>query len=50
MNVRHWLKKAEEYYTLEDHASDYAQIVQDMSELYKLLAFYEDDESRYITF
>ncbi|CAH0386641.1 unnamed protein product [Bemisia tabaci] len=46
MNVRHWLKKAEEYYTLEDHASDYAQIVQDMSELYKLLAFYEDDESR----
>jgi len=42
-----WLTKAKEYYTLEEHASDCVQIVQDLSQLYKYLAFFEEDEERY---
>lgn len=41
-----WLTKAKEYYTLDEHASDCVQIVQDLSQLYKYLAFFEEDEER----
>ncbi|KAG7209575.1 hypothetical protein KM043_015652 [Ampulex compressa] len=34
------------YYTLEDHASDYVSIVQDISQAYKNLSFFEEDEGR----
>lgn len=46
LNTQTWLNEAEKYYTLENHASDYVQIVQDTSQLYNLLAFYEDDPER----
>ncbi|TGZ52662.1 hypothetical protein DBV15_07720 [Temnothorax longispinosus] len=38
LNVRKWLDKAKEYYTFENHASDYAWIAQDLSQAYKFLA------------
>ncbi|GLH13242.1 KIF1-binding protein [Gryllus bimaculatus] len=43
---RNWLSNAQTYYTKESHASDYVQIVQDMSQLYKNLIFFEDDKER----
>ncbi|XP_024884804.1 KIF1-binding protein homolog [Temnothorax curvispinosus] len=46
LNVRKWLDKAKEYYTFENHASDYAWIAQDLSQAYKFLAFFEDNEDR----
>ncbi|KAL0120126.1 hypothetical protein PUN28_008053 [Cardiocondyla obscurior] len=46
LNVRKWLDKAKEYYTFENHASDYAWISQDLSQAYKCLVFYEDNEDR----
>jgi len=46
LNVRKWLDKAKEYYTFENHASDYAWIAQDLSQAYKHLAFFEDNEDR----
>ncbi|KYM97243.1 KIF1-binding protein like protein [Cyphomyrmex costatus] len=46
LNVRKWLDKAKEYYTFDCHASHYAWIVQDLSQAYKFLAFFEDDEDR----
>ncbi|CAH1404386.1 unnamed protein product [Nezara viridula] len=39
-----WLNLAKGYYTLEDHASEHAAIVQDSSKLYHLLSFYQADE------
>lgn len=46
LNAQQWLNKAKEYYTLEDHASDHVQILQDMSQMYKHLAFFEEDDER----
>ncbi|XP_014208398.1 KIF1-binding protein homolog [Copidosoma floridanum] len=46
LNVQKWLNDAKSYYTMENHASDYVQIVQDISQLYKYLTFFEDDEDR----
>ncbi|XP_011881743.1 PREDICTED: KIF1-binding protein homolog [Vollenhovia emeryi] len=46
LNVRKWLAEAKEYYTFENHASDYAWIAQDLSQAFKLLAFFEDNEDR----
>lgn len=46
LNIRKWLDKAKEYYTFENHASDYAWIAQDLSQAYKYLAFFEDNEDR----
>lgn len=40
------LNKAKEYYSLEDHASDHVQVVQDHSQLYKHLSSFEEDEER----
>ncbi|XP_042237944.1 KIF-binding protein-like isoform X2 [Homarus americanus] len=41
-----WLTTARQYYTLEDHASDHVSISQEMSHLYKALAFFEPSEER----
>jgi len=46
LNVCKWLDKAKVYYTFENHASDYVYIAQDISQAYKYLAFYEDNEDR----
>ncbi|XP_053989058.1 KIF-binding protein [Hylaeus volcanicus] len=46
LNVQKWLDQAKSYYTLEDHASDHIAIVQDVSQAYMYLAFFEEDEDR----
>lgn len=42
-----WLKKAKVFYTLQDHPMEYVNTVLDLSELYRYLAFYEEDIERY---
>ncbi|PSN57546.1 KIF1-binding protein [Blattella germanica] len=46
LHAQMWLNKAKKYYTLDGHASDCVQIIQDISQLYKYLAFFEEDEER----
>ncbi|EDO30384.1 predicted protein, partial [Nematostella vectensis] len=41
-----WLTQAKEYYELDGHVSDYVQIEQDVSQLYKELAKLETDKER----
>ncbi|KAK3747929.1 hypothetical protein QZH41_008848 [Actinostola sp. cb2023] len=41
-----WLNQAKEYYLLDGHVSDFVQIQQDVSQFYKLVAFFEDDKDR----
>ncbi|XP_012270825.1 KIF1-binding protein homolog [Orussus abietinus] len=43
-----WLKKAKDFYTLREHPVEYVNAILDLSELYRYLAFYEEDiESQY---
>lgn len=44
--AKQWIDKATSYYTMENLASDHIQIMQDASQLYKSLAFFEDDSER----
>ncbi|XP_044018920.1 KIF-binding protein-like [Aphidius gifuensis] len=44
LNVQKWLDEAKKYYALETHASDYIAIIQDISQSYKYLAFFENDD------
>lgn len=46
LNAKDWLEKAKEYYTMEHHASDAVEIIQDTSRLYQSLIFFEEDEDR----
>ncbi|XP_032687373.1 KIF-binding protein-like [Odontomachus brunneus] len=46
LNVQKWLDEAKTYYTLDSHASDYARIIQDVSQVYRYLSFYELHEDR----
>ncbi|XP_059477550.1 KIF-binding protein [Neocloeon triangulifer] len=46
LNAKEWLDKAKSYYTMENHASDAVEIMQDMSRLYQNLIFFEEDEDR----
>ncbi|XP_029041559.2 KIF-binding protein [Osmia bicornis bicornis] len=46
INVQKWLEQAKSYYTLENHASDHIQIIQDISQAYRYLAFFEEQEDR----
>jgi len=48
INAKEWLDSAKDYYTMENHASDAVEIIQDMSRLYQALLFFEDDEDRCI--
>lgn len=41
-----WLNKAKEYYKLDTLASDYIELIQDSSQSYSYLAFFEDDDER----
>ncbi|KAH1027145.1 KIF-binding protein [Dendroctonus ponderosae] len=43
LQTQEWIKLAEEYYTLETLASDYIEIVQDHTQLYLNLLFFEDN-------
>ncbi|KAJ8676390.1 hypothetical protein QAD02_012177 [Eretmocerus hayati] len=46
LNIQKWLNDAKLFYNLETQASDYVQIIQDMSQSYKYLAFFEENEDR----
>lgn len=46
LNAQKWLEQANAYYTLDNHASDYVLIAQDMSQAYKYLSFFEEHEDR----
>lgn len=41
-----WLNKAKEYYKLDTLASDYIELIQDSSQSYSYLAFFEEDDER----
>ncbi|CAK1600688.1 unnamed protein product [Parnassius mnemosyne] len=46
LNCQTWLNKAKEYYKLESLASDYIELIQDSSQSYAYLAFFEEDDER----
>ena len=46
LSVVKWLDAAKEYYVINEHCTDYVEIVQDNSKAYKLLAFYDLDFER----
>lgn len=46
LNAQKWLEQAKTYYSLENHASDHVLIVQDISQAYKYLSFFEEQEDR----
>lgn len=48
LNCQQWINQAKLYYTLDDQASDHIRIIQDYSELYRNLIFFEDDEERWV--
>lgn len=41
-----WIKKAQEFYTIDGHTSDYTSTVQDMSNLYRCLTFFDSEPDR----
>ncbi|RZC22668.1 KIF1-binding protein -like [Asbolus verrucosus] len=43
LNMQTWLHKAESYYSLDNFASDHIEIVQDKSQIYLNVAFFEDN-------
>lgn len=46
LNCQYWLNKAKEYYKLDTLASDYIEVIQDSSQSYNYLAFFEEDDER----
>lgn len=46
LSCQTWLNKAKEYYKLDSLASDYIELVQDSSQSYSYLAFFEEDDER----
>ncbi|ESO02769.1 hypothetical protein HELRODRAFT_81219 [Helobdella robusta] len=46
LQTQSWLNSAKEFYCLDDHCSDYVDIVKDNSTLFKLLLFFEPDLTR----
>lgn len=45
---QNWLKKSKDFYTIQEHTLDYVNLILDLSELYRYLAYYEQDfDSRY---
>ncbi|XP_043469147.1 KIF-binding protein-like [Leptopilina heterotoma] len=44
--INEWIDSAKQYYSLENHASDYVQLIQDQSQAYKDLAFFHNDEAQ----
>lgn len=46
LSCQTWLNKAKEYYKLDTLASDYIELIQDSSQSYSYLAFFEEDDER----
>ncbi|KAK2158859.1 hypothetical protein LSH36_162g01012 [Paralvinella palmiformis] len=46
LTVQKWVKSAKEFYVLDGYCTDYVEVVQDHSKLYKLLAGFEHDLDR----
>lgn len=46
LSCQSWLNKAKEYYKLDSLASDYITLIQDSSQSYSYLAFFEEDDER----
>ncbi|XP_050668665.1 KIF-binding protein-like [Leptidea sinapis] len=46
LNCQSWLNKAKEYYKLDSLASDYIELIQDSSQSYAYLAFFEENDER----
>ncbi|CAG4949325.1 unnamed protein product [Colias eurytheme] len=46
LSCQSWLNKAKEYYKLDSLASDYIELIQDSSQSYAYLAFFEEDDER----
>lgn len=46
LNCQNWINKAKEYYKLDTLASDHIELVQDNSQAYCYLAFFEGDDRR----
>lgn len=46
LKVQNWLNKSKSYYVFDDHATDYVEIMGDMSRSFKFLAFFEHDVDR----
>lgn len=46
LNVQKWLDQAKNYYALDSHASDHVSIIQDISQAYKYLAFFQEHEDK----
>ncbi|XP_043278145.1 KIF-binding protein-like [Venturia canescens] len=48
LHTHSWLKKVKTYYNLNEYPMEYVNVVLDLSELYRYLAFYEEEiESQY---
>ena len=46
LGVQKWLTSSKQFYGLDGHCSDYVEIIQDHSRVYKLLAYFEPDLER----
>lgn len=46
LSCQSWLNKAKEYYKLDTLASDYIELIQDSSQAFSYLAFFEEDDER----
>ncbi|XP_059055476.1 KIF-binding protein-like [Achroia grisella] len=46
LSCQSWLNKAKEYYRADVLASDYTELMQDSSQSYSYLAFFEEDDER----
>lgn len=44
--VQKWINSSKEFYVLDGFSTDYVEIIQDHSKLYKMLAFFEPDFDR----
>lgn len=44
--INEWIDNAKKYYCLENHASDYVQLIQDQSQAYKYLSFFLNEEAQ----
>ena len=47
LHTHSWLKRVKSFYTLNEYPLEYVNAILDLSELYRYLAFYEEDIERY---
>lgn len=46
LHTHAWLKRVKAFYTLSEHPMEYVNAILDLSELYRYLAFYEENIER----